>query len=373
MTEFTAAQRLDALRLARSANVGPVTYRDLLEKFGSPGAALDALPELARRGGRKRATRLCTETAAEAEIAALEALGARLVALGEPLYPPALAAIPDAPPVLGLRGQSQLLERPMLAIVGARNASAAGVRFARRLAAELGERDLVIVSGLARGIDTAAHEGALGLGTVAVVAGGSDVAYPPENESLMAEIASRGVIVSEMPPGTVPQTRHFPRRNRIIAGLARGTLVVEAAPRSGSLITARLAAEQGREVMAVPGSPLDPCCRGTNNLIRQGAALIQTADDVIEALGPMLGRSLGEREKRPFRVPPSAPADDAKLAHERALVTSLLGPSPVEADELLRQSRLTPALLTTILLELELAGRLDRHPGNRISLVESDV
>lgn len=373
MSELTAAQRLDALRLARSENVGPVTYRELVEHFGTPGAALDALPELARRGGRKRAIKLCAVAAAEAELAALEALGARLVALGEPLYPAALAAIPDAPPVLGLRGQVQLLERPMLAIVGARNASAAGVRFTKRLAAELGQRELVIVSGLARGIDTAAHEGALGSATVAVVAGGADVAYPPENEDLMAEIASRGVVVSEMPPGTVPQARHFPRRNRIIAGLARDTLVVEAAPRSGSLITARLAGEQGREVMAVPGSPLDPRCRGSNNLIRQGAALIQTADDVIEALGPALERPLAEREKPPFRTPASAPADDAMLAQGRAQVASLLGPSPIEADELLRQSRLTPALLTTILLELELPGRLDRHPGNRISLVESDV
>ena len=373
MSEFTAAQRFDALRLARSENVGPVTYRELMERFGSPGAALDALPGLARRGGRKRAVAICPEAEAEAEIAALETLGAHLVALGEAAYPAALAAIADAPPVLALRGRTELIGRPMLAIVGARNASAAGVRFAKRLAAELGERGLVIVSGLARGIDTAAHEGALGHATVAVVAGGPDVAYPPENEILMAEIASRGVLVSEMPPGTVPQARHFPRRNRIIAGLARGTLVVEAAPRSGSLITARLAGEQGREVMAVPGSPLDPRCRGTNNLIRQGAALIQTADDVIEALGSALERPLAEREPPPFRVPPGASADDAQLEQGRAQIASLLGPSPVETDELLRQSRLTAALLTTILLELELAGRLDRHPGNRISLVESDV
>jgi len=261
----------------------------------------------------------------------------------------------------------------MLAIVGARNASAGGVRFVKRLAAKLGERDLVIVSGLARGIDTAAHEGALKAGTIAVVAGGPDVAYPPENEALMTEIAGRGVVVSEMPPATVPQARHFPRRNRVISGLVFGVLVVEAAPRSGSLITARLAGEQGREVMAVPCSPLDPRCRGTNNLIRQGAALIETANDVVEALGPAFERPLGERDKPPFRAPTYAPTDEVALADARPQLTSLLGPSPVEIDELLRQSRLTPALLMTTLLELELAGRLDRHPGNRASIIESDA
>jgi DNA processing protein len=248
-------------------------------------------------------------------------------------------------------------------MVGARNASAAAVRFARQLAVELGRSDLVVVSGLARGIDTAAHQGSLDSGTIAVVAGGIDIFYPSENEGLQREIAERGLLIAEQPPGTEPRARHFPYRNRIIAGLAQGTVVVEAAPKSGSLISARYAADFGREVMAVPGSPLDPRAQGCNQLIREGATLIQSAADIIEAIGPIGGT---------VRQPPqsygaervSADASDA----DRRTVTALLGPVPVPVDELIRQTGLPPAIIQTVLLELELAGRVERHAGGRVSL-----
>ena len=249
--ELTAAERRDCLRLIRSENVGPITYYQLMRLYGSAAAALEALPELSRRGGRRRPIRICPAAKADDELAAIEAAGARLVAHGEPDYPDLLGAIEDAPPVITLIGHAPLLARRMIAVVGARNASANGRRFASRIAAELGEADFVVVSGLARGIDAAAHQGALESGTVAVVAGGVEVVYPEENAELRAEIAGRGVIVAEQPVGTVPQSRHFPRRNRLISGVSMGVLIVEAAPRSGSLITARMALEQGREVFAV--------------------------------------------------------------------------------------------------------------------------
>ncbi|MCZ6721100.1 MAG: DNA-processing protein DprA [Proteobacteria bacterium] len=364
-------ERLDWLRLARSENIGPFTFFELLGHFGSAHEALAAIPELARRGGRRRAIRICPAAEAERELALSHALGARLTALAEPDYPKPLAAIADPPPIVALRGQADLFAKDTLAIVGARNASAAGIRFAGRIAARLGAGGLVIASGLARGIDGAAHRGALETGTIAVVAGGADVAYPAENAELMDEIVARGALLSEMPLSTVPRARHFPRRNRLISGLAHGVLVIEAAPRSGSLITARLALEQGREVFAVPGSPLDPRCRGTNNLIRQGATLVEGPEDVLEELASSLRFSLAERGARRFEPGPSEPPHEAELAKARALLLERLGPSPVEVDELIRQSRLTPPVVATILLELELAGRLDRHPGNQVSLVET--
>ncbi len=267
---LSRAERLAWLRLIRTENVGPITFRQLLRRFGSADAALDALPDLARRGGRARPIRICSAAAARCELEALEALDARLIALFEPDYPLALAALDDAPPLICCFGLPHLLQRNAVAVVGARNASANGRRQARQIAAELGSAGLLVVSGMARGIDAAAHEGALDSGTVAVVAGGVDVIYPEENGALYGEIKARGVVLSEMPAGTVPQARHFPRRNRLISGMALGTLVVEAAPHSGSLITARFALDQGREVLAVPGSPLDPRARGCNDLIRQG-------------------------------------------------------------------------------------------------------
>jgi len=269
----------------RTPGIGPVTYRQLIARFGTPEAALAAVPELARRGGGK-APVLRTRNDAEREIAKVEKLGARYLALGRGLYPRLLAELEDAPPLVMAKGDLNLLDKTAVAIVGARNASAAACRFARGLAYDLGRQDLLVVSGLARGIDSAAHDGALDTGTVGVVAGGIDIFYPPENEGRQKALYERGLVIAEMPPGTEPRARHFPYRNRIIAGISSGTVVVEAAPRSGSLITARLAAEAGRDVMAVPGSPLDPRAQGCNQLIRDGATLIQNAADVVEALGP---------------------------------------------------------------------------------------
>ena len=366
---LSEGERLDWLRLARSENVGPMTFFALLARYGTAAAVLDALPALARRGGRRRPIKVCSRAAAEREFAALAALGGRLLACGESAYPPLLAAIPDPPPVLALRGRAALLTGDSIAVVGARNASAGGLHFAERLAAELGAAGLVVVSGMARGIDAQAHAGALATGTVAVMGGGVDVLYPKENRSLFEQVLERGAVVSEAPLGTVPLGRHFPRRNRIVSGLARGVVVVEGAARSGSLITARLALEQGREVLAVPGSPLDPRSRGPNRLIRDGATLVEGADDVLDALGDGGRRVLGEpRPEWPRPAAADGPQDDDAPQTARESVAALLGPSPVQVDLLVRQSRLTPAMVATILLELELAGRLERHPGSRVSL-----
>lgn len=350
------------LRLIRTPGVGPVTYRQLLARFRSPTAALDAIPELARRGGGKAPAIPAADTI-DREIAQVERIGARYLFAGRGLYPAPLDMIDGAPAALIVSGNLNLLERRIIAMVGARNASAAAVRFARQLAQELSDDDAVVVSGLARGIDTAAHHGALEGGTIAVVAGGIDVYYPPENESLQCEIATRGLLIAEQPPGTEPRARHFPYRNRIIAGLALGTVVIEAAPKSGSLITARYAAEYGREVMAVPGSPLDPRAQGCNLLIREGATLIQSAADIREAIGPM-GGSL----KQPIRGFAPGPAPSDASDGERATIVALLGPIPVPVDEIIRQGGLPPAIVQTVILELELAGRLERHAGGRVSL-----
>lgn len=359
---------IDRLRLIRSANIGPVTYVQLLRRFGSARAALDALPDLAARGGG-RAPRLAKLDAIEREMAQVRAAGARYVFLGERDYPAALSQIDNAPPALTLRGDTALLARPMIAMVGARNASAAACRFARELAGALAAKGAVVVSGLARGIDTAAHVGALGGrdalgGTVGVIASGIDIAYPPENAELQERIATQQLLLAEQPPGTEPLARHFPFRNRIIAGLAAGTVVVEAAPRSGSLITARLAGEFGREVMAVPGSPLDPRAQGCNALIRDGATLIQSTDDVLESIGPIDARAARSPVAPYDAAPVSADASD----RERLAIVALLSPTPVAVDELIRQSGLLPGTVQTVLLELELAGRLERHAGGRVSL-----
>ncbi len=367
-TAPSRAERLDWLRLIRSERVGPVTFRQLLARFGSASAALEALPELARRGGRMRALKITPKDVAEAEMAALEALGARAVILSEPAYPAALTAIDDAPPVLGVLGHGHILERRCVALVGARNASANGRRLASRIAADLGAAGWVVASGMARGIDAAAHEGALEGGTVAAVAGGLDVIYPRENAALYDSIKAAGAIVSEMPLGTVPQARHFPRRNRLISGLSLGTVVVEAAPRSGSLITARFAGEQGREVFAVPGSPLDPRARGCNHLIREGATLIENAADIIEALSALGGTRVMERKAPEFLTGAPLPLDESDLSLARREVEELLGPAPLAVDELLRQCQVSAPLVSMVLLELELAGRIDRHPGNRVAI-----
>jgi DNA processing protein len=345
----------------------------MLRRFGSARAALAALPRLARRGDRGRTVAAMPRAAAAAELSELSRMGARLVCHGEPLYPRALAVVEDAPPVLTIRGQAALLTRPIVAIVGARNASASGRRLARDLAAALGRGGLVVISGLARGIDAAAHLGALETGTVAVQAGGVDIVYPEENRGLYEAIAGQGAIVAELPLRALPQARHFPRRNRIISGMALGVVVVEAAAHSGSLITARYALEQGREIFAVPGSPLDPRCRGSNDLLRHGATLAETAEDVLTQLAPLRAGEIPPRFVPAVAAAGPPPGDDVPcvpVADEAGLelVLRLLGPTPVPVDELVRQCQLTAATVATLVLELELAGRVERHPGNLVSL-----
>ena len=339
-----------------------MTFRQLLRRFGNAAAALEAVPDLARRGGGK-APRLIERREAEKEIDRIEKLGARYLALGQGLYPRLLAELEDAPPLLIVKGNLNLFDRTAVAIVGARNASAAACRFARGLAHDLGQQNLVVVSGLARGIDSAAHDGALESGTIGVIAGGIDVFYPPDNEQRQRAMYERGLVIAEMPPGTEPRARHFPYRNRIIAGMSTGTVVVEAAPRSGSLITARLAAEAGREVMAVPGSPLDPRAQGCNQLIRDGATLVQNAADVVEELRPM--GALVRSAATPYRAEPEAANGDDDAV---GLVEELLGPSPVPVDEIIRLSGASSGAVQMALLELDLAGRLDRHAGGKVSL-----
>jgi len=356
------ADRIARLRLIRSNSIGPITYVQLLARFGSAQAALAAIPDLAARGGG-RPPQLATQSEIEREMETVARLGARYLFLGEEGYPPLLTETDAPPPALIVKGDVGLLDRQAVAIVGARNASAAACRFARGLAQALGDAGLLVVSGLARGVDSAAHDGALATGTAGVIAGGIDIIYPPENADRQRAVAEQGLLIAEMPPGTEPRGRHFPRRNRIIAGLATGTVVIEAAPKSGSLITARRAADYGREVMAVPGSPLDPRAQGCNLLIREGATLIQSAEDVIEAIRP----SEIARPRKTVPVRDTVPAANAGDA-DRAALAGLLGPTPVPVDELIRQSGLAPALVPTILLELELAGRLERHAGGKVSL-----
>lgn len=369
-TPLLHEDRIDRLRLIRSENIGPVTYRQLIARYETATRALQALPEMARRGGRKRSLRIAAKSAAELEMAAVAALGGRHLFLGEPDYPVPLANIPDAPPALTLLGRGEILAKPAIGIVGARNASTNGRRFAQALARKLAEAGIVIASGLARGIDTAAHRGALVGDTVAVLAGGADIVYPAENRSLYESILEDGAIVSEMPPGTEPMARHFPSRNRIISGLSMGVVVVEAALRSGSLITARLAGEQGRDVFAVPGFPLDPRAKGTNDLIRNGAILLESADDVLEALQRAAGPMLREPPEPGFPGPrpETACADDN--SDGRLDIIDCLGHVPVAVDAVVRDSRQPLAVVWAILLELEIAGRLERLPGNRVSLIE---
>jgi DNA processing protein len=362
---LTDEQRLDWLRLIRSDNVGPRTFRALLNHYGGAGAALQALPQLATRGGAAAPVRICSREAAEREIAAARTLGIALIAMGEPDYPERLRMIDDPPPLIGVRGAITALSSNMIALVGSRNASAAGVKFAERLAHELGAAGFTIVSGLARGIDAAAHRASCASGTIAVLAGGHDHVYPAEHEPLLQSILPNGAAISEMPLDWEPRGRDFPRRNRLISGLALGVVVVEAARRSGSLITARMALEQGREVFAVPGSPLDPRAEGTNSLLKQGATLVTEAADVLAVIQPILGHAVEATAREPDGAPPAAePGVD-----DRVRILGLLGPTPVSIDDLVRLSQSSPAIVRTVLLELEIAGRLERHGGGLVSLV----
>lgn len=355
-----AAERIARLQLARSERIGPVTFAQLIARYGSAQAALDALPGLIRKAGGAAYT-AAPRDRIEAEIAAGEALGARLVVIGDVDYPEMLAAVDPAPPVLWARGSLDSLQKEAVAIVGARIASAGGQRIARGLASQLGEAGMTVVSGLARGIDAAAHWGALSTGTVAVLGGGVDDVYPSDNQDLYDRIVAEGCILSESPPGTRAQARDFPRRNRIISGLSRGVIVVEAEIRSGSLITARLAAEQGREVFAVPGSPLDPRSRGPNALLRDGATLCERVEDVLDALGSV--RTARVKPGRPAPVEIATDLDDATLS----AVEALLSPTPTPRDDLARSVGLPVAVVSGALLELSLVGRARLLPGGLAS------
>jgi len=366
---LTERQRIAWLRLIRSDNIGPATFRDLINHFGSAEAALAALPELSARGGATRAIRIASEAEAHRELEAAHRFGARFVGIGEPDYPQALKQIDGAPPLLAVKGALAAAKRPAVGIVGSRNASVAGTKFAAMVARDCGRAGYTVVSGLARGIDTSAHRASLETGTIAALAGGLDQPYPPENIGLLEEITGcNGLAVSEMPFGWEPRARDFPRRNRLIAGIALGLVVIEAATRSGSLITARLAGEFGRLVFAVPGSPLDPRCHGTNGLLKDGASIVTAPVDVVEALAPLaqfdlFPSSMAEepaREGKAISVPPGDP--------DRTRVIDALGPTPVEIDDVIRHTGLSASAVYLILLELDISGRLQRHQGGFVSL-----
>lgn len=403
LKDLSDAERLDWLRLIRSENVGPRTFHGLLQRFGRAGAALDALPDLIRRSRSAREIKICSVGDAEREMESARRAGVRFVALCEAAYPSTLRAIDAPPPLLALSGAAETLLRPTVAIVGSRNASASGLIFTERLARGLGRHGYVVVSGLARGIDGKAHQSSLDTGTVAVLAGGHDRIYPSEHEGLARRIVQRGALVSEMPLAWEPRARDFPRRNRLVSGLSLGVVVVEANRRSGSLITARFANEQGREVFAVPGSPLDARADGTNDLLRQGATMCTSVDDVLNALAPTLDQG---RARPALAEPPEAdpaigplwdeidlfgdpglmpqgggfadpgtprPTVQAAAPHPAAdtvldRVLGLIGPVPMLVDELIRASALAPRDLQAALIELELAGQIRRYEGNRVSL-----
>ena len=364
---LTDEQRLDWLRLIRSQNVGPRTFRAIINHFGGARAALDALPGLARRGGGSTAPQIYSREEAVREIEASRKLGVSLVAVGEADYPRRLQMIDDAPPLLAIRGHARVVAMPQVAIVGSRNASAAGAKITQRLSHGLCEAGFAIVSGLARGIDAAAHRASLATGTIAVLAGGQDRVYPPEHIDLLEEILPAGVALTEMPLGWEPRARDFPRRNRLISGLSLGVVIVEAAKRSGSLITARFALEQGREVFAVPGSPLDPRAEGTNGLIKQGATPVTEAADIVAVLQPIMGMELPAREPEREEMEPAPSVEPA--ADERTRIVALLSPTPVSIDDLIRLSQSSPRVVRMVLLELEIAGRLERHGGGLVSLM----
>ncbi|MEL7014048.1 MAG: DNA-processing protein DprA, partial [Pseudomonadota bacterium] len=370
----TEDDRISWLRLLRSRRVGASTFYRLLAEHGEIQAALAALPELARQAGAKDYTP-CPVGVIEAELRDAQKLGARLLCRGDPCYPALLAETPDAPPALWALGDTSLLDKPSISIVGARNASSLGLRMAKALARDLGGDGFVIASGLARGIDTAAHKAALETGTIAVMAGGVDVIYPAENTDLARAISERGVVMSEQPLGLQPRAQHFPSRNRIVSGLSRGLVVVEAAAKSGSLITARAALDQGRDVLAVPGHPLDARAAGCNILIRDGATLVRRAEDVLDAIGIEAQMPQTEARPEPESIVPPVPhhtpdtrsQEDTRHLHQ--VILDRLGPSPVAEDQLIRDLGTSAAKVTPMLTDLEVDGKIERHPGGLLSRI----
>lgn len=365
---LSETDRLQWLRLSRTENVGPITFYRLIEHYGSPQEALNALPELAKRGGRKKPLIAPNMDAITSEYDALQKLGGDIICVLDETYPLALGAIDDAPPVISVLGNTQLLNQNCIAMVGSRNASINGRKFASKLAGELGHRGQVITSGLARGIDTAAHEGSLETGTIAVVAGGIDVVYPPENQKLYEQIIERGAVIAESALGQKPFAQSFPKRNRIVSGLSRGVIVVEANMRSGSLITARLAGEQGREMYAVPGHPMDPRAAGTNHLIREGAVLVRSADDILEGLMDFTGQNLRDSSPQKSAYFDAVPASEEPPANGHDLITQNLSFTPTGIDELVRITHMSVGQVQAILLDLELAGTIKRLPAGKVSL-----
>lgn len=374
---LTDAEKLAQLRLIRTEGIGPVTFRGLLSRFGNALAALEGAIELASKNGRRKPLAPPPKSAAERELERLEHAGGHALFLNDASYPAQLAAIEDAPPVLFAMGRLDLLTSRAVGIVGARNASVSGLKLTRTIAGALADAGITVTSGLARGIDTAAHQASLAHGTIACVAGGLDIYYPPENEALQRQITEQGLVVSEMPMGTRPQARHFPRRNRLISGLSQGVLVIEAALKSGSLITARFAAEQGRDVFAIPGSPLDPRARGGNHLIRDGAILVESAEDILNELPSAL--HLGHTPRAKY-APDSAPvaqmgtpigpipASPSSGAHtDSSDLLGLLSSTPIHMDDVVRLSGASTEQVLAAFLELELAGQITRHAGGRVS------
>ncbi|MEL6436904.1 MAG: DNA-processing protein DprA [Pseudomonadota bacterium] len=369
--ELSDPQRIAWLRLIRSENVGPATFRDLVNHCGSAQTALDMLPELAKRGGRMAKVKVATQVQAENEIAAITKHGAKLVGIGEPHYPLALRTMDQPPPLVTIKGSTDVVVRTAIGIVGSRNASMAGIKMARVLAGELASRGYATVSGLARGIDRAAHEESLHIGTIAVLAGGINKPYPPENLELLHEIETnqRGCSLTEQPFNWEPRAKDFPKRNRLIAGLCAGLVVVEAAQRSGSLITARIAGELGRHVMAVPGSPLDPRAQGTNGLIRNGATLVANVDDIVEAITPIAGGGAMPSADQSQLLEPDDSFTLPPPDSVRERIVGLLGPTPIDLDDIIAESDASPSEVFLVILELDLAGRVERHSGNRVSLL----
>ena len=364
MAKISNNELIDRIRLIRSERIGPIAWRHLMQLYGTATAALMALPSLAKRGGTPLF--ICSRENAIREIDACQAIGANIISLGEADYPPLLAQIEDAPPIITIKGDLALTKKPTIAMVGTRKASMAGLRIAQNIACELGQAGIVVVSGLARGIDKMVHQSTLTSGTIAVIASGINITYPPENKELQQQISEIGLVVTEMPFDVSPQARHFPSRNRIISGLSLATIVVEAARNSGSLITARFTLEQGRELMAVPGSPLEPRSEGTNSLLQQGAHIIANGADALNIIRSLMTTSLAEPEQHIYNriaIPIRIDIDDCCNK-----MLELLSPVPTEVSELIRISGFSTSTVLITLLELELAGRLNRHPGNLVSI-----
>lgn len=365
---------IDALRLIRSEQVGPMTFFRLVKFCGSVEKAIEMAPTISKRGGRAKPIKIASKADAEREFEALTKFGAEVVMYGEERYPRLLQQIADAPPILTVRGHTHLCTNTnMVGMVGARNASANGCIFAKKIAGDLGAAGHIVVSGLARGIDSSAHRGALGTGTIAVIGGGINNVYPPENAILFEEIAATGLIISELPFGAEPHARSFPGRNRIIAGMSRGVVVVEASLKSGSLITAEYANDYGREVFAVPGSPMDPRCHGTNRLLKDGATMVETVRDILGNLTPLGELPLAEQQSLNFHEAPVTSLDEQMLERARAAIVESLGASPTMTDDILAATGVTPHVLMAVLLELELAGRLERHAGSKVALRMGDA